>query len=557
MKGIHLNKPKKIHSDNDVSIFRDANGHEIRVAHSALSPKMLKELQSLPVHGKEPKKMADGGDASDDDSNVDDKAQSVSSVDQEPQAQTQGNAPLDVEPIQPGEDNGSEDQSQTQDQEDQVDSSQEIPAPSADQQQPQAQQSPTASIISNPLDAGTIANQLNTNYAQFKQDYGSGQIQPKTLADLWSKKADGTDRGTLSKIGMFFSMLASGMGSGLTHQPNMLLQAMQKQIDNDLAAQQNTKTNQFNAWNAANQHVQTLSNLNLQNLQAKLVQAQAANLPVEAKRYESEIAVNKANASLLATNQARQALVLGVLQHTLGQVNKMPPGPMKTQAMEAHQVLSQAADAHAVQQNQQTAQQIENNWRQHNMALSLAPETQGLAQYQAERHVPFVGDTSVPLPQNVREQINAQQILDNKGQDLLSFIDQHKGLDLNRWNPQDRAVAAQKVEELKNFYNDSIGGGALTQGRLGWYDEQFGGDKKNPLDILPQMLGQTAKFKEMVNSNRARMNQTLRSYGAPIPESATQQSSSEPQKTASNEGTEITTKSGKKAIWRNGQLFYK
>lgn len=557
MKGISLNKPKKIHSDKDISIFRDSNGHEIRVAHSALSPKMLKELQALPVHGKEPKKMADGGDASDNDSDLDDQAQSDSSVAQQPQAQTQGNAPLDVEPIQPGEDNGSEDPSQAQDQEDQVDSSQAAPAPSADQQIAQTPQSPTASIISNPLDAGTIANQLNTNYAQFKQDYGSGQIQPKTLADLWSKKEDGTDRGTLSKIGMFFSMLASGMGSGLTHQPNMLLQAMQKQIDNDLAAQQNTKTNEFNAWNAANQHVQTLSSVNLQNLQAQLEQAKAKNLPIEAQKIQSEIDLNKKRGGLVATEQARQALVLGVLGHTLGQVNKMPPGTMKTQAMAAHQLLNQASDAYISQKNQQAGQQMESDFRRQQMALSMIPETQGLAQYQAQTHVPFVGDTSVPLPQNIREQINAQQILDNKGQDLLSFIDQHKGLDLNRWNPQDRAVAAQKVEELKNFYNDSIGGGALTQGRLGWYDEQFGGDKKNPLDILPQMLGQTAKFKEMVNSNRARMNQTLRSYGAPIPESATQQSSSELEKTASNEGTEITTKSGKRAVWRNGQLFYK
>ncbi len=137
----------------------------------------------------------------------------------------------------------------------------------------------------------------------------------------------------------------------------------------------------------------------------------------------------------------------------------------------------------------------------------------GSSKIYRERIVP--GFTSVSggpfavkeVPQSVRDKLTAMQVLDSKGREVLGFINQNK----NTLSPEKRAVIKQKVEEMKNFYNDSIGGGALTEGRLHWYDEQFG--KGAPTDPLPRILGQTAKFEEMINSNASRMRQEAGAVG--------------------------------------------
>lgn len=55
MKGIDLSKFKKVSSDAHVTTLRHPDGHEFRVAHKVLSPKLKKDLHALPF--------ADGGEA--------------------------------------------------------------------------------------------------------------------------------------------------------------------------------------------------------------------------------------------------------------------------------------------------------------------------------------------------------------------------------------------------------------------------------------------------------------------------------------------------------------
>jgi len=57
MKGLNLDGFKKIAEDKNSATLRHAKGHEMRIAKSALSAQMKKELEALPIH-----KMADGGD---------------------------------------------------------------------------------------------------------------------------------------------------------------------------------------------------------------------------------------------------------------------------------------------------------------------------------------------------------------------------------------------------------------------------------------------------------------------------------------------------------------
>ena len=82
------------------------------------------------------------------------------------------------------------------------------------------------------------------------------------------------------------------------------------------------------------------------------------------------------------------------------------------------------------------------------------------------------------------------------------------------WDPATTKVLGQKIEEMKNFYNDSINGGALTDARLGWYDKQFGGHVRDPIG---QFVGNVDKLKEMVQSNRTRRDIELKSLGVSPP----------------------------------------
>lgn len=115
-------------------------------------------------------------------------------------------------------------------------------APAAQPQMPQAQTAP--------------APQPEVpDHIKAAEDLASGKITPETYHSLFAKKD------TLGKIGTIFGLMLSGAGSGLAHQPNMLLHMMDKQIDNDLDAQKQDKEN-------ARNFLSTMSNINLQKAQA-------------------------------------------------------------------------------------------------------------------------------------------------------------------------------------------------------------------------------------------------------------------------------------------------
>jgi hypothetical protein len=54
---------KKVHADEHFTTLEDSRGHQMRVAHKALSKKMRKDLEALEC--PEPAKMADGGQVPD------------------------------------------------------------------------------------------------------------------------------------------------------------------------------------------------------------------------------------------------------------------------------------------------------------------------------------------------------------------------------------------------------------------------------------------------------------------------------------------------------------
>lgn len=562
---------KKVSSDGKHTVLSNPEGHQIKIAHNALSPKLRGQIASL--------KMADGGEVEDTQDLVDNiqdpdlartvMKESVDPRDTDNKAMAKGgkvkslrqrfaeggSSSASDSPEQIASDAASQtpaspsptptvvinntptpmpsggDQSASQ--QNSAPSAQQATDQSALQQNPASQaslppappmQGPQAGPppqFPTPTPLSPMAAQIQANKQDilgqseaFKQDLQNGHITPETYGQL-------ADKSTFGRLGTMFGLLAAGIGSGVTHQPNALLQMMDNEIQRDLDAQKTSKTNAQNLYNLTSQRIATEA------------QANATNVDTQAKTY----ALAKMDYNQLA------------LHYLVDKVSNLHPGPERQNQEQALALLSsslntdnnQLADrvatlgmlssiANPAGTNQNTSQSTvdpEVQFKAQNNFLRMTGHAD-LAQQHEERHIPNVPSiqgqlADRPIPQDTRNLINDQNILDQKGKDLLNYIQQHKGLDLNRWNPQDRAIARQKVEEMKNFYNSSIHGGALTEGRLSWYDEQFA---KDPLDILPQLLGSTAKFKEVINSNAMRRDTTLKSLGfEPTSDNASQTSS--------------------------------
>lgn len=413
-----------------------------------------------------------------------------------------------------------------------------------EQQQPQEPQEESPKLsqpgegkeTSNPIERfATHKQQIQNDYmnedSAWAQDLANGHITPMTYESMFANKS------TTGKLGTIFGMLMSGAGSGLAHQPNALLAMMNQTINNDLEAQKQSKSNSVNYLRLAQQHEMNKAGINHMN----------------------------AETSIAANTLTRMRANRAALQSLVAQVNTMPPGSPQRQAADANLAMlnqyvqndnmnlaDRAATAGAyyrmlgVGSGDSKEGSEEAFQQQQRGRIMLGPQGEKAANMAIDRHIPGIsGQASRPIPEDIRNRLQAQTVLDNKGQDVLNYIQKHTGT----WNPQTRAVAQQKIEEMKNFYNDSIKGGALTQGRLGWYDEQFA---KHPTDILSQLMGSTAKLKEMVNSNRNRRDLELSGPGGlGFPKQKQQEQPQEQFK----EGATGTHK-GKPTVFKGGKWVY-
>ncbi len=175
--------------------------------------------------------------------------------------------------------------------------------------------------------------ELDGQDALVAQDMARGHIKPETMQSLYGKQD------TLGKIGTLFGLLVSGAGAGLTHQPNAVLEMMQKQIDNDLEAQKNSNANAQNwlrlSQAAALQRVQ-IPQVKAQTQGTKaetgLTQAKTGAIPAEIAKTKAATAVDMAQANVLGTAAAKNGMINNMISGFVDQTNKMPPGPMKDTA---------------------------------------------------------------------------------------------------------------------------------------------------------------------------------------------------------------------------------
>lgn len=360
-----LSKMKKVSHDGKTATFKHPDGHTIKVAMGPLSEKMRKKLHELPMMAEggaveknppppppppvDPEKakkfsqgfnkalgFAEGGEAPAREPATKAPEDFVPGKDYSEAAKTgdAAGAPAPVAPVTinvGGADPGQPEPNSTgvasgqpeyhaagatpapepapgavaQDQQPQAPEPQPTPAPVA-----QAPETPAVverkPAISKPQQTydDFKAEQTGENQ-KLQSDLDNGHITPQTYSSLFAKKD------TLGKISTIFGLLLSGVGSGLTHQPNALLGMMDKEIDRDLEAQKKNQENGFNLLSLSKK--QLVDNANV------------AHINTETQAGKQKIAD-------IAQNDAKQKALQFAFHQQQQNVAKMPEGPQKQKA---------------------------------------------------------------------------------------------------------------------------------------------------------------------------------------------------------------------------------
>lgn len=390
----------------------------------------------------------------------------------------------------------------------------ETPQPAVDQSSamPQEPQVPPTAVQT----AQNTTAALNDEAQKMQSDLDNGHIKPETYKDLFEKKD------TLGKIGTVFGLLVGGMGSGLTHQPNMLMEMMNKEISNDLDAQEKSAVNKQNFVKLTQQGLLNKANVTGLNI------------------------ANQTNQRALQWSAAARVALHAQVQNAM----KLPEGsPQRAQAMQALSIMSQGIDKKQADMFSQAgiaqalSEQMGGGQGKNTTLMKsgmMGPEFKELGEDTEQKTIPGIpGQASRPIEGKDRDQIQAMNVLSNKASDLMSFAKQHTGT----MSPAQRAIGQQKADEMVNFYNQSLASGALTQGRLGWLDDQI---KKNPTGVFTQLMGNNSRLAEIKNSNDMRRNLLLKTYGLSAPGGSSQSQSSS-----------TTSKTGRDVVQKNGKWVYK
>jgi hypothetical protein len=581
-----VSKFKKISSDDKKTVLKHPRGHEIVIAHSAVSPSTRKQLHALPGY-------ADGGDVAQ--PSAWDKFKSdVSGAYQEINGPSQAESPQSgidfasrynspaggenkytatIPPLEnkQGEYKDaisqypvpSEQQDAPASPEDQADRAPAEVAPPQESMAPQEQapeapatqeEPPTAAIQGagiNPADTQAAAQdktaaqnyqkgfedyhrenaqKLGSEDAAWQHDLQNGHVSPQTYHDLFAK------RDTLGKVGMLFGLLSSSMGSGLTHQPNAVLDAMNKEIENDYNAQKQSKDNAQNFVKLHQQQGLNEATIKLQAKQGNLTDAQA-------KAELAQADINSQAAAQMKMNRvAMHNLVL--------QVQKLPPGPQHDQAEAALAMVGSGID----QKNFNIADVAASKGAMAKMLgggegganttlLKTMPGMEGTAKDIEEKTVPGVGRAQIPVPQETRDQITAQRQYDQKAKEYVNFAKQHAS-NWSNLNPRDReAIANQGAAmgaNLQSLYRNKIKGGVYKKGEQEFIQQII---PDNPVS-WKSSFNAIPKVQQTISDNANDLQTTAKSVGLNVPQP--QQSPSGGQ----------TSKSGRPMVQKNGKWYY-
>ena len=567
-------KFKHLESDEDTTTLQHPAGHKIIIAHKALNSNMKAQLNALPKskaekksssnkaegkaanptsrsdqgYGKVIVKEAKGGEINSDAKSVRSyaKGDEVQASDAPQTSNDQSDVASSVVPnyADPMAANQNEppQQDQPQDQQQAPQQSPQSPAPmSQDNTQPEQPQQVSEQPKQNEAPAQeakpvkltpaehylltktATKNQLTQEVQALQHDIATGHITPETYGSLFAKKD------TLGKIGTLFGLMLSGVGSGLTHQPNAVLELMQKQIDNDLHAQTTSKDNALNFLKLYQQD--ELNKANIKNM----------NADTQSKTYAL------AQAGMLQTS----------FHDLVSQVNKLPEGPQKQLAQQTlgmlygkvgdriNNIIDQAAGAAAYnkllfgQPSDSSNQEQQFQQKTTGMRL-LGPQGEKRAEDLESKHYPGIqGQASAPLNSADREKLDSGIQFDQKLNRFLDWTKTHSG-DLN---PKDRHTGEALAAELQGAYRQATHGGVYKEGEQNFISKLIDSEPTkffNNIRVVPQL-------KALSEENKSRIDQTAKNLG--FQGYSKQSQPQQPQ--------ESVSKSGRPIIFQNGKWVYK
>lgn len=469
MKGLDFSKFKKISDHDTHTIFRNDQGHELKVAKKGLNPKLRKQMDAI--------KMAGGGvapaalqsnDNYQDDSvntgvpgiNINVNPQNMTpapSSDQSPESRedyssiTGGKSGFDKtmesvvgdHPWMAGPQMGPNGERQGAlsgylPQDGQQAAPAEMPTtdagqvatngnpldavapppgtPDAATAQPQGGQPQPAAAQPKTFDQhkDEIKNQMVQEDQHMQHDLDNGHITPKTYHDLFAKKD------TLGKIGTIFGMMLSGMGSGLTGQPNMLLQMMNKEIDNDLESQKSNQTAGIENKRVAQQGLYNQAQIKHLGAETQIQQAAYKNMMMNRAAVHSLAqAVNQYPVGSPQRIKAEQTLagIAGAVNMENANIADVSAANMARMRM-----LTGMDMGGGGQQSGSLDAQVGDR-----LKMLRVMDPQRAAELE-KRYVPGVGVSNVEVPQKVREDLVSKQSLLDAGKNLLDYSKTHSNI---------------------------------------------------------------------------------------------------------------------------------
>jgi hypothetical protein len=559
---------KKISCDKNSSCFALPNGHKITVAHNSLSKEMRAQLDKLPIHAAEgvdtqkydpgsADEMSGIGDAIDSaagalagdatSNRFSQKGSQDSATNRDPASQPTGfnmvedaktnpapgidpaaaNAPVQATPGTEAEDLS-------------PDKSQQVPS--------------LFNPAISPDDHKTIVqNDIAKESANIDQDLKDGKIDPLTYHKLlWQEQQpDGSwkDKGTLGKISTMFGLMLGGMGSGLTHQPNAIMQMMDNTIGKNLDAQKASKTNAQNIYKLQLEHQMNESQMAAQRAGIKLTEQQTKLMSADAEAKAYNISRIKMNSSVLDNavklyqslpdNDPRKAQA----QQTIAM---MAPAVNAENANLASVAAAQSARFKAMMGDISGGSGSEQQFQQQNMGRRMmGPEGEKMAEVAEGHHMPgFSGRSSTTIQPEDRQFLQTGTDFQNQLDNFIDWTKNHSG----KLSLSDYSEGRAKAADLQGAYRQATRGGVYKEGEQNFISKLIDPDPTkffNSIRVVPSL-------KAISDDNKRRIGDYTKGLGLG-------EYTGGAQKQASNslqEGQTGTHK-GKPVVVKNGKWTYK
>lgn len=341
-QGLDLSRFKKIASDKKTSTLRHSKGHEIKIAHDGLSPAMKDHIVNMPIH------LAEGGDVEDPEDDSSPAAPAPPDASAAPEEAPDEEAAAAEEPAAPAD--GAEAPAEPK-----AESAPASPIePSASEDKQAAVSDGGNTVVVKGKRAPPTPQDLDQEDAHFQNDIMKGQIHPETVQSLYAKQD------TMGKIGTLFGLLVGGMGSGMTGQPNAVLEMMKNQIANDIEAQKATNANAQNWYQLSLKHEMQKASMKQMAIQNELTKGQTEQTSSATELNKKHSALADEDIEAKALNNAWNKGLIGVKLKALGITDALPEGAAKQRAQNAYQnQLAPAIDQEIKKNNSQLSAKLQ------------------------------------------------------------------------------------------------------------------------------------------------------------------------------------------------------